>query len=39
MSAGLQYELMLFHAGFGLRDKEESVAAFLEKRQPKLTNT
>ena len=39
MSAGLQYELMLFTAGFGLRDKEESVAAFLEKRQPKLTNT
>lgn len=39
MSAGLQYELMLFHGGFGLKDKEESVAAFLEKRKPNLTNT
>lgn len=39
MNAGLQYELMLFHAGFGLRDKEESVAAFLEKRKPQLTNS
>jgi len=39
MSAGLQYELMLFHAGFGLKDKEESVAAFLEKRKPNLTNS
>jgi len=39
LGEGLRYEQALFSLVFTTRDKEEGIAAFLEKRPPKWTGT
>jgi enoyl-CoA hydratase len=38
LSDGISYERRLFHSLFGTDDKNEGMAAFLEKRKPAFTN-
>ena len=39
LSAGFQREMHLFNTAFALKDKEESMTAFLEKRRPQLSHS
>ncbi|MFF1828602.1 enoyl-CoA hydratase-related protein [Paenarthrobacter sp. NPDC058040] len=39
LSEGLQYERRTFHGTFALRDRAEGMAAFLEKRTPRVTHS
>lgn len=39
LSEGIHFERRLFHACFGTNDQKEGMAAFIEKRPPKFTNS
>jgi enoyl-CoA hydratase len=39
LSEGIRFERRLFHATFGLADQKEGMAAFIEKRAAKFTNS
>jgi len=38
LSEGVRFECKMFHSTFALRDQEEGVAAFVEKRSPSFSN-
>jgi len=39
LSEGIHFERRLFHACFGTNDQKEGMAAFVEKRPAKFTNS
>ena len=39
LQEGLLFERRSFHAAFGINDRREGMAAFLEKRKPDFTNS
>ena len=39
LSEGIHFERRLFHACFGTNDQKEGMAAFMEKRPAKFTNS
>jgi enoyl-CoA hydratase len=39
LSEGIHFERRLFHACFGTNDQKEGMAAFIEKRPAKFTNS
>ncbi|MCQ3925614.1 MAG: enoyl-CoA hydratase, partial [Rhodocyclaceae bacterium] len=38
LAEGMLFERRTFHAAFGLADKKEGMAAFVEKRKPDFQN-
>jgi enoyl-CoA hydratase len=39
LSQGIHFERRLFHTCFGTNDQKEGMAAFIEKRPPKFTDS